>query len=84
MGGALERILGLAEDAVGAFERVLLNEATHGELPQRPLASTKRERFCVLTVIEPAGGLSWVVSNGRDSATCNSAEFAERVRVSLG
>jgi hypothetical protein len=51
-----------------------------------PEASSERaaRRFDVLEVIESTGGLSWIVSNGRDNATCNSAEFAERVRVALG
>ncbi len=87
MGSALERILGVAEDAVSAVERMLLVAPTAGERGKRPLAAMNRERsarrFCVLEVIEPTGELSWVVSNGYDRATCNSAAFAERVRVAL-
>ncbi len=57
-----------------------------GETFQLPAARRQQAagRFDILEVIEPTGVVSWVVSNGHDSATCNSAEFAERVRVSLG
>jgi hypothetical protein len=86
MGSALERVLGFAESAVGIVERVLWVTSPSGEPSQLPGASRQRAARCfdVLEVIEPTGGLSWIVSNGRDSATCNSAEFAERVRVALG
>lgn len=84
MGSALERILCLAEGAVSAAERMLLIAPASVEPAGRHVASRKseRNRFCVLEVIEPTGELSWLVSNGYDSATCNSAAFAERVKVS--
>lgn len=86
MGSALERILGFAEGAVGLVERALLVGSPRGELLERSTASTRRtvRAFDVLEVIEPDGEVSWVVSNGCDRATCNSAAFAERVRMSLG
>jgi hypothetical protein len=83
----LERVLGFAEGAVGIVERVLRVTSPSSEPFQLPGPSRQRaaRRFDVLEVIESTGGgLSWIVSNGRDSATCNSAEFAERVRVALG
>ena len=82
----MERVLGFAEGAVGLVERALLVGPPLGETSQLSEASSERaaRRFDVLEVIESTGGLSWIVSNGRDSATCNSAEFAERVRVALG
>ena len=86
MASAVERILGFAEGAVGVVERVLGVTSPSGETFQLLEARRQRAagRFDVLEVIEPTGGLSWIVSNGHDSAICNSAEFAERVRVSLG
>jgi hypothetical protein len=86
MGSRLERILGFAEGAVGAVERLLLVAAPSVESSDQPGAFGPRaaRRFDVLEVIEPTGELSWVVSNGEDRATCNSAAFAERVKVSLG
>jgi hypothetical protein len=72
MGCALERNLGVAEGAVDAFG-----------LPQQRRPSTRSDAG-VLEVIEPTGELSRVVSNGCDRATCNSAAFAKRVKVSLG
>jgi hypothetical protein len=86
MASAVERILGFAEGAVGVVERVLGVTSPSGETFQLREACRQRAAggFDVLEVVEPTGGVSWVVSNGHDSATCNSAEFAERVRVSLG
>ena len=87
MESAFLRMLGLAEGAVSAVERVLRVAPASGGLRRQALASTRRERsahsFCVLEVIEPTGELSWVVSDGYDRATCNSAAFAERVKVAL-
>lgn len=81
----MERILCLAEGAVSAAERMLLIAPASVEPSGPPVAATKRERnrFCVLAVVESTGELSWLVSNGYDSATCNSPAFAERVKVSL-
>ena len=86
MTSAVERILGFAETAVGVVERVLGVTSPSGETFQLPEARRQQAagRFDVFEVIEPTGGVSWIVSNGLDSAICNSAEFAERVRVSLG
>jgi hypothetical protein len=86
MGSALERILGLAEGAFGVVERAFWVTAPSGEPSQLPESSRHRttQRFDVLEVLELTGGLSWIVTNGRNSATCDSAEFAERVRVALG
>ena len=79
----MERVLGFAEDAVGFVERALLVAPPSSERLGALTRKTER-RFDILEVIEPTGELSWVVSNGHDRATCNSAAFAERVRVSLG
>ena len=83
----MERVLAFAEGAVSVVERMMVPAPARAE-SRPPLASTRRERnarrFCVLEVIEPTGELSWVVSDGYDRATCNSAAFAEVVRVSLG
>jgi hypothetical protein len=86
MSGVLVRIVGFAESAVDAFERALLRNASSAVATPPPAASPQRRgrRFRVLEVIEDSGVVSWVVSNGYDRATCNSAAFAERVKVSLG
>ena len=87
MESAFLRMLGLAVGAVSALERILLVAPASDERPRQALASMRRERsarsFCVLEVIEPTGELSWVVSDGYDRATCNSAALAERVKVAL-
>lgn len=42
-------------------------------------------RFRVVDAIDAGTGAeTWVVTDGRDRAECNSAEFARRVRVALG
>jgi hypothetical protein len=87
-------MLDVAEGAVDMVERVLRVASPHAECDsssstrRAPSSAASAARFArgfdVLAVIEPTGERSWVVSNGDDRATCNSAAFAERVRVSLG
>ena len=87
MSSALERILGLAEGAISTFERIVLVPTTNDARPRQPREAKRRARnarsFRVLEVIEQTGEVSWLVSNGYDHAACNSAEFAERVKVAL-
>ena len=83
MGSALESVIGLTEGIVGVVERVLLVAPTC-RAPTRWPHIDARGASMSWRSSEPSGELSWVVSNGDDRATCNSAAFAERVKVCLG
>ncbi len=80
-------MLGLADDAVSSLERILFVGPRRDERNRQPAGSSRRatgsRRFRVVEAIEPDGKSSWVVTNGYDRAVCNSAQFAEQVKVAL-
>jgi len=88
MGSAFLRLLEIADDAVGAVERILFVAPRRAEPTLQAVAASQRRasgppRFRVVEVIEPTGESSWVVTNGYQRAVCNSAQFAEQVKVAL-